>query len=84
MTPAEIAEAIGYAILNEEVVRFTYFRPDNSPMQRTVSFYEASEDGQTFLGYDHMRAALRRFDIGKIMDVETIDEDYVYPIEKED
>lgn len=82
MTRVELSEVIDNAIVNEEVVRFIYLK-QGLPMQRTVSPYEFAEDGETFLGFDHDRAALRRFDMGKIMEIETLDEDYVRPVEKE-
>lgn len=82
LTRTELGEVIDNAIAYEEVVCFTYLK-QGLPMQRTVSPYEFAEDGETFLGFDHARAALRRFDMGKIMEIETADEDYVYPIEKE-
>lgn len=81
MTSFELSEVIDNAILNEEVVRFYYLR-DGVPMQRTLSPYEASEDGLSILGFDHGRQALRRFDCAKIMDIETVDEEYVRPVER--
>ena len=54
-------------------------------MLRTVSPYELSDDGETFLGFDHDRQAIRRFSVSGITseDIELPDEDYVQPIEQE-
>lgn len=82
MLLTELAEVIDNAIVNEEVVRFPYLG-SRGVEQRTLSPYEASEDGESVLGYDHGRGALRRFAFGKIIDIETIDEDYILPVEKE-
>ncbi len=81
MLLTELSEVIDNAILNEEVVTFPYLG-SRGLEQRTLSPYEASEDGETVLGYDHGRAALRRFTFSKFIDIETIDEDYVKPIEQ--
>jgi predicted DNA-binding transcriptional regulator YafY len=85
MLLSELSEVIDNAIINEEVVRFDYFA-NGYPQSRTLSPYEASEaseDGESILGFDHDRAALRRFQYSKIMDIETIeDEDYVKPIDQ--
>lgn len=78
-------ETVQAALTAERPVRFYYLRPGYVPMQRTVSPYEISDDGATFLGYDHSRDALRRFDFGLLADIEVAEnEDYVYPINKED
>lgn len=77
----ELGEVIDNAIFNEEVIRFDYFGANIT--LRTLSPYEVSEDGQTILGFDHMRCELRRFDLSKIDSVRTTDEEYVNPIEKE-
>lgn len=81
------SDTISAAIRNERVIEF-WFVGVNSPYppaRRTVSPYELSEDGESFLGYDHDRAALRRFSLAGIVsdDIELPDEDYIYPIEQE-
>lgn len=81
-----IADTITAAIRNERVVRFWFqTRSRPAPMIRTVSPYELSEDGESFLGFDHDRQAIRRFSLSGIVteDIELPDEDYVYPIDKE-
>lgn len=82
MLLTELSEVIDNAIVNEEVVMFPYMG-SRGVEQRIFSPYEAGEDGQTVLGYDHGRGALRRFDFSKIIDILTVDEDYVKPIEQE-
>lgn len=82
-----VPDIITAAVRNEKVIRFWFqsqSRP--APMIRTVSPYELSEDGESFLGFDHDRQAIRRFSLSGIVteDIEFPDEDYVYPIEKED
>lgn len=87
MLQTELSEVIDNAIVNEEIVRFWYLPGESlsPPQWRTLSPYEASEDGETILGYDHDREELRRFRFDRIIDIETIlDEDYIRPIEKED
>lgn len=81
MLLSELSEVIDNAIVNEEVVRFPYLSNDGVSL-RTLSPYEGTAEG--VLGYDHVREALRRFNFSKIIDIETIDEDYVRPVEKED
>lgn len=80
------ADTITAAIRNERVIRFWFqsqSRP--APQIRTVSPYELSEDGDTFLGFDHDRQAIRRFSLSGIVfeDIELPDEDYVRPIEND-
>lgn len=83
-----IIDTITAAIRNERVIRFWFMSRAHAslPVARTVSPYELSEDGETFLGFDHTRQAIRRFALSGIMqdDVELPDEDYVKPINKED
>lgn len=83
------ADTITAAIRAERVMRF-WFQSKSRPVPqvRTVSPYELSNDGETFLGYDHDRAALRRFSLAGIVEPEGIgielpDEDYVKPIDQE-
>lgn len=85
----EAADIITSAIRAERVVRFwfvTKSRPmPMMPMIRTVSPYELSDDGESFLGFDHDRQAMRRFSLDGIADTEGIelpDEDYIQPIEQ--
>lgn len=81
-----IGDTITAAIRNERVIRFWFLSKSRpAPQIRTVSPYELSDDGETFIGYDHQRAAIRRFSLAGIMtdDIELPDEDYVYPIDKE-
>ena len=80
-----ITDIITAAIRDERVIRFWFQGARAFPMQRIVSPYELSEDGETFLGFDHGRQAIRRFSLGGIIseDIELPDEDYVYPVEKE-
>jgi len=83
-----LADIITAAIERERVIRFwfkTQSRP--APQIRTVSPYELSEDGESVLGFDHARQAIRRFSLAGFVteDIELPDnEDYVYPIEKEE
>lgn len=82
-----VENTITAAIRTERVIRFWFqskSRP--APMIRTVSPYELSEDGESFLGFDHARQAIRRFSlVGIVMDdIELPDEDYIKPIEQED
>lgn len=81
------ADTITAAIRSERVIRF-WFQSQSRPvpMLRTVSPYELAEDGESFLGFDHDRQAIRRFALSGIVsdDIELPDEDYVYPIEKEE
>jgi len=83
-----IEDIITSAIRAERVIRFWFASQSRPvPMIRTVSPYELSEDGESFLGFDHGRQAIRRFSLAGIVmeDIEMPDdEDYVYPIEKED
>lgn len=83
-----IADTITAAIRNERVIRFWYLggRRGAVPMQRTVSPYELSEDGDTFLSFDHGREELRRFSLSNIVseDIELPDEEYIKPIDPED
>lgn len=81
-----VADTITAAIRNERVIRFWFVsRSRPEPMLRTVSPYELSEDGESVLGFDHDRQAIRRFSLAGIVieDIDLPDEDYVYPIEKE-
>lgn len=85
MTFEELGEVIDNAIINEEVVAFIYDKDGRDGEARMLSPYECSDDGETVLGYDHRRDELRRFELSKIMAIETTDkEDYVKPITKED
>lgn len=80
------ADTITAAIRNERVIRFWFSSQSRpAPMIRTVSPYEIADDGESFLGFDHDRQAIRRFSMSGIVmdDIELPDEDYVYPIEKE-
>jgi hypothetical protein len=54
-------------------------------MIRTVSPYELSEDGESVLGFDHDRQAIRRFFLSGFVteDIELPDDDYVQPIKQE-
>lgn len=83
---AEVGEVIDNAIFNEEVICFWYAKSQLFGEElRVLSPYEASEDGETILGYDHARCALRRFELSKIVGLEPPpDEEYVKPIEKEE
>lgn len=81
---ADLGEVIDNAIVNEEVIRFAYFKSPDVAHLRTLSPYEASADGETVLGFDHMRMELRRFELSKMQAPTTTDELYVKPIEKED
>lgn len=80
------ADTITAAIERERVIRF-WFKSQSrpAPMIRTVSPYELSEDGESVLGFDHDRQAIRRFSLSGFVfdDIELPDEDYVYPVEKE-
>lgn len=80
------ADTITAAIRNERVIRF-WFKSQSrpAPQIRTVSPYELADDGDSFLGYDHDRCAIRRFSLSGIVmdDIELPDEDYVKPIEQE-
>lgn len=83
----ELTDTITAAIRNERVIRFWFVsRSRPVPQIRTVSPYELSEDGESILGFDHDRQAIRRFSLSGFVyeDIELPDEDYVYPIEKED
>jgi len=86
LSHAELGEIIDNAILNEEVICFWYEkRPQRGRVLRTLSPYECSPVGDTVLGYDHGREALRRFELSKIVAVEPYDdEEYVKPTPKED
>ncbi len=81
------ADTITAAIRNERVIRFWFANQSRPvPQIRTVSPYELSEDGETFLGFDHDRQAIRRFSLAGFVteDIELPDtEDYVQPIDKE-
>lgn len=80
----QLGEIIDNGIINEEVVAFIYDKDGRNAEARMLSPYECSEDGETVLGYDHRREELRRFELSKIMQIETTDrESYVKPIEKE-
>lgn len=83
-----VADIITAAIEREKVIRFWFASKSRPvPQIRTVSPYELSEDGESFLGFDHGRQAIRRFSLTGIVmeDIEMPDdEDYVYPIDKED
>lgn len=81
-----IGDTVTAAIRNERVMRFWFLsRSRPVPMQRTVSPYELSDDGDTFLGYDHDRCAIRRFSLSGIVqdDIELPDEEYIKPIDQE-
>lgn len=81
------ADTITAAIRNERVIRFWFTsRTRPVPQIRTVSPYELSDDGETFLGFDHDRQAIRRFSLAGIVteDIELPDEDYIYPIEQKE
>lgn len=81
-----IADTITAAIRNERVIRFWFLNRSNPvPQIRTVSPYELSRGGESFLGFDHTRQAIRRFSLSGIVqedivqeDIELPDEDYVY------
>jgi predicted DNA-binding transcriptional regulator YafY len=82
-----IADIITAAIRNERVIRF-WFKSQSrpAPQLRTISPYELSEDGESVLGFDHGREAIRRFSLSGFVsdDIELPDdEEYVYPIEKD-
>jgi predicted DNA-binding transcriptional regulator YafY len=81
-----VADIITAAARNERVIRFWFMsRTAREPMIRTVSPYELSDDGESFLGFDHDRQAIRRFSLSGIVteDIELPDEDYVKPIDQE-
>lgn len=82
-----VGDTITAAIRAEKVLRFWFLSQSRPvPMLRTVSPYELSDDGESLLGYDHDRAAIRRFSLSGIVEPEGIefpDEDYVQPIDKE-
>lgn len=80
-------DTITAAIRAERAIRFWFVsKLAPLPMQRTVSPYELSDDGDTFLGFDHARQALRRFSLDGIADPDNIelpdDEEYVQPVEQ--
>lgn len=79
-------DTITTAIRNERVIRFWFLSQSRpAPQIRTVSPYELSKDGESVLGYDHDRAAIRRFSLAGFVfpDIELPeDEDYVYPIDQ--
>jgi len=81
-----VTDTITAAIRAERVIRF-WFKSQTRPVPqiRTASPYELSEDGESFLGFDHDRQAIRRFSLSGIVseEIELPDEDYVYPIDKE-
>lgn len=78
----ETREQLTNSIERTTPIRFSYLKP-RAPMpeRRMLSVYELSDDGETFLGFDHWRQELRRFDISRIVaDIEYAeDEGYVYP-----
>ena len=79
-------DTITAAIRNERVIRFWFMTRSRAlPMLRTVSPYELSEDGESLLGFDHDRQAIRRYSLSGIVsdDIELPDEDYVKPIDQE-
>lgn len=86
MSIDDLGQIIDNGIVNEEVVAFWYAKSQLYGEElRLLSPYECSEDGETVLGYDHARGALRRFELSKIVGVEPPpDEEYIKPIEKED
>jgi predicted DNA-binding transcriptional regulator YafY len=80
-----VADTITAAIRNERVIRFWFLSRSRAiPQIRTVSPYELSEDGESFLGFDHTRQAIRRFSLSGIVqeDIELPDEDYIQPIDQ--
>lgn len=83
MNPDDLSQVIDNGIFNEEPVAFMYEKPGGLE-PRILSPYEVSEDGETVLGYDHVRCELRRFELSKIVAIETAHQDYVKPIDKED
>lgn len=82
-----VGDTVTAAVRDERVLRFWFLSQSRPvPMQRTVSPYELSDDGESLLGYDHDRAAIRRFSLSGIIEPEGIelpDEDYVQPIDQE-
>lgn len=82
----DIADIITAAIRNERVIRFWFVSKSRPvPQIRTVSPYELSDDGDTFLGFDHDRQAIRRFGLDGFVDngIELPDdEEYVQPVEQ--
>jgi predicted DNA-binding transcriptional regulator YafY len=81
-----VGDTVTAAIRNERVIRFWFkSRSRPAPQIRTVSPYELSDDGETFLGFDHDRANIRRFSLSGIVqeDIELPDEDYIKPIDQE-
>lgn len=83
-----LGDIITAAVRNERPIRF-WFKSQSRPVPqiRTVSPYELSDDGESFLGFDHTRQAIRRFSLSGFVseDIELPDdEDYVYPIDKEE
>jgi len=82
----ETRDRLTDSITHETAIRFAYLKQRAPlPEYRVLSVYELSEDGDTFLGFDHGRQELRRFDIARVVgEIELeLDEDYIRPIEKE-
>lgn len=86
-------DIITAAIRAETVVQFDYpvskrrgrMHVNTTHVRRTLSPYSLAEDGETVLGFDHGRQALRRFELSKISgDVAVANEDYIKPIDQED
>lgn len=83
----ETRDRLTDSIDSEAPIRFAYIKRNAPlPQYRVLSVYELSEDGETFLGFDHGRQELRRFDVTRVVgEIEFAeDEDYIRPIEKED
>jgi predicted DNA-binding transcriptional regulator YafY len=80
----ETKDQLTRAIDREVPVRFSYLKIGSPvPQLRMMSVYELSSDSDTFLGFDHRRQELRRFNIGRIVgDIESADDDYVQPVEQ--
>jgi len=81
-----VEDTITSAIRAERPIRFWFqSRTRPVPQIRTVSPYELSDDGESFLGFDHGRQAIRRFSLAGIVqeEIELPDEDYIQPIDQE-
>lgn len=85
-----IEDDIKDAIRDEEVLQFIYYKRPGFGELRTLSPYELHETpisgNLTVIGWDHMRDALRNFELSKVgWPVEVNDtEEYVQPREKGD
>lgn len=84
MSFEDVKLVISNGIASEEPVAFMYQKGSlRIAAPRIISPYELSDDDETVLGYDHIREGLRRFELSKIIAIETAHDDYIKPIEKE-